>query len=63
MSRPWIATFAGVFFFVAYLIAAATLGSALARAHWALQFIYYAIAGIVWFPVVRWLMLWAAHKR
>jgi len=63
MSRPWIATVGGVTFFLVYLVAAATLGSALPGRNWALQLLFYAVAGVAWFPIIRRIMLWSVHKR
>lgn len=31
--------------------------------NFAVQFIYFAVAGLVWVFPIRWLMLWAAHMR
>lgn len=63
MSRPWIATLGGIVFFVAYLVAATTLGGSLAHASWAVQLLYYGVAGVAWFPVIRWIMLWSVYRR
>jgi hypothetical protein len=29
----------------------------------AVQLVYFAVAGFVWVFPIRWLMLWAAHRR
>lgn len=63
MSRPWIATVGGVLFFLTYLVVAVTLGGALVGRHWAVQLAFYVVAGVAWFPVIRWIMLWSVHKR
>ncbi len=63
MSRAWIATLGGIAFFFAYLVLATTLGSSLTHTGWAVQLLYYIVAGVAWFPVIRWLMLWSVYKR
>ena len=63
MSRPMIATIGGILFFLTYLVLAATLGSAIPAGRWLWQLGYYAVAGVAWFPVVRWIMLWSVYKR
>ena len=63
MSRPWIATVGGVAFFIVYVGTAATLGSGLTHLPWAVQLVFYAVAGVAWFPVIRWIMLWSVGKR
>ena len=45
-----------------YLVVAATIGGALVGRPWAVQLLYYLVAGVAWFPVIRWIMLWSAHK-
>jgi hypothetical protein len=63
MSRVKIAAVGGTLFFVVYLIVAATIGSAIPARDWLLQLGYYLVAGVAWFPVIRWIMLWSVHKR
>ena len=63
MSRPAIATIAGVLFILAYIVAATTLPDLAPRLHWTLEALYWCVAGIVWVFPVRWLMLWSVHKR
>lgn len=63
MSRTPIATVAGIVFILAYM-AAVTVGyDALEPMHWALVALYFLVAGVLWVLPVRFLMLWAAHKR
>ena len=63
MPRIVLATIAGCVFLAAW-IAAATLGADYTRGlNFAVQFIYFAVAGFVWVFPIRWLMLWAAHRR
>ena len=63
MSKPRIATLAGVLFVLAYMAAAVTLPDLFPRPHWSLEAIYWLVAGIAWVFPVRWLMLWSVHKR
>lgn len=62
MSRPLIATLLGLLFVTAYTAVVITLPDILPQ-HWALQAVYFIIAGIAWVFPVRWLMLWSVHKR
>jgi hypothetical protein len=52
----------GVAFIIVYIVAAITLPDVLPQ-HWAVQAIYFLVAGVVWVLPVRWLMLWSVHKR
>ncbi len=64
MSRPRIATAAGVLFVLAYMAAAVTLPDLFPGLHGgALEAIYWLVAGILWVFPVRWLMLWSVGKR
>ncbi len=63
MSRTPIATLAIVLLVLAWIAAAAVLADHVRPLHWAIQAIYYPIAGFAWVVPVRWLMLWGAHKR
>jgi hypothetical protein len=63
MSRGWIATLSGIVFFLTYLVVAATLGSRIGAGHWVEQLGFYAVAGVAWFPVIRWIMLWSVGKN
>ena len=63
MSRPAIATLAGlsfVFFYIAFVVAIPDL---FGRLHWALEALYWLVAGVAWVFPVRWLMLWSVGKR
>ncbi len=62
MSRPTAATLMGVVFVIAYVAAAITLPDVLPQ-HWAVQAVYFLVAGVVWVFPIRWLMLWSVHKR
>jgi len=62
MSRPTAAALMGIVFVIAYVAAAVTLVDWL-PGHWAVQAVYFLVAGVVWVFPVRWLMLWSVHKR
>ncbi len=61
MSRTPIAVIAGLLFFAAWVVAAVTLADE--PMHWAVRAVYFLVAGFVWVFPIRWLMLWAAHRR
>lgn len=63
MSRPTIATCAGLLFVLLYIAAVTTIPEVFGRMHWAIEAVYWCVAGIVWVFPVRWLMLWSVHKR
>ncbi len=62
MSRPLVATLAGVAFIFVYVIAVITLPDVLPR-QWVFQAAYFLVAGVVWVFPIRWLMLWSVGKR
>lgn len=62
MSRASIATLVGLAGFLAYLIGVVTLADHVLRMHWAVQAVFFLVAGTVWaFPASR-LILWAGGK-
>ncbi|HYZ32556.1 MAG TPA: DUF2842 domain-containing protein [Crenalkalicoccus sp.] len=63
MSRTPIATLAGTVFVIAYVIAAVALPEHLPPMHWLVEALYWLFAGLLWVLPIRWLMLWAVHKR
>lgn len=63
MSRPLIATFAGLAFVMAYVVAVITLPDLLPPIPALIMAVYWCIAGLLWVLPIRWLMLWAAGKR
>ena len=63
MSRTPVATLAIVLFVIAWIAGAAVLADQVRPLHWAVQALYYPVAGFAWVWPVRWLMLWGAHKR
>jgi hypothetical protein len=58
-----VATLLGLGFFFFYLVAVLALVDLIGPMHWAIQFIYFALSGIMWVFPIRWLMLWAAGRR
>ena len=63
MSRIPIATIAGLVGFSLYIALAMILADPVLQLHWLVQALYFVIVGSVWVMPIRWLMLWAAHKR
>jgi uncharacterized membrane protein len=41
-----------------YILIAMLIGVRLAGSHWALELVFYVVAGIVWVFPVRYLMVW-----
>jgi hypothetical protein len=56
-----IAAIGGLIFMTAWIAGAMVLGDAVRGLHPAVEFLYYAAAGLLWVFPIRWLMLWAAH--
>ena len=56
--RKLIGLFGILAFLTAYVVGVATLGDHLPK-HWAVQVIYFALAGTLWgiplFPLIRWM--------
>lgn len=63
MSRPSIATFAGLLFVLIYIVAAISLPDLLPPMPGLVMALYWCIAGLLWVLPIRWLMLWAAGQR
>jgi hypothetical protein len=63
MSRTLPAIVAICVLVIAWISAAAVLGDYVRPLSWWVQAIYYPLAGFAWVVPVRWLMLWAVHKR
>ena len=63
MSRIPFAVIGGLLGFFFYVAAVLALGDVVLHLHWALQAVYFVLAGSLWVFPVRWLMLWAAGKR
>ncbi len=63
MSRKPIAIAAGLFGFFIYLTVVVVMADTVQTMHWAVQAVYFVIAGSVWAIPVRWLMYWSVHQR
>jgi hypothetical protein len=63
MGRTVTACIAGCAFLILWVGAATILADHVSGLNFAVQFLYFAVAGFVWVFPVRWLMLWAAHQR
>lgn len=62
-SRVPVASVAGVVFILAYVFLAVTLPDLLWPQHWAVQALYWCVAGVAWvFPIWA-LMVWAVRRR
>ena len=62
MPRIAIALAIGLPGFVAYVVAVVTLADQVAPLHWAIQALYFLVAGVLWALPAYWLILWAARK-
>ena len=60
--RIAFASVVGVVGLLAYVVGAVSLAGRVASLHWALQAVYFALAGVLWALPASWLMLWAAGK-
>jgi hypothetical protein len=63
MPRIVIASAAGLLFFTAWVVACVLTADQVFKLPFAVQLVYFAVAGFVWVFPIRWLMLWAAHRR
>jgi len=54
---------AGILFVFAYIGAAVVLPEHVGRMPWPVEAVYWCVAGLLWVLPIRWLMLWAVHKR
>ena len=63
MSRPTLATLAGIAFILAYVFLVVQIPELAGRMHWAVEAVYWLVAGVVWVIPIRWLMLWSVGKR
>jgi hypothetical protein len=62
MSRVPIAVVAGVGGLILYVMAAVALADHVLGLNWAIQAVYYLVAGVAWvFPMQK-LMYWAARR-
>jgi hypothetical protein len=63
MTRTFIAVIGGLLGLAAYVAIVLVLADSVLSWHWSLQALYFVMAGSLWVPPIRWLMLWAAHLR
>ncbi len=61
MSRTLIATLAGIGGFIAYVVVVLLLADHTRSLHWAVEFLFYAVAGILWVWPAKWLIAWAVR--
>ncbi len=62
MPRILFGTAVGLLGFFAYVAAVLAIADLLAGAHWAVQLLYFVVAGVAWVIPARWLMLWTARR-
>ena len=62
MSRPQIAVPLGLLGFFLYIVAVMNLADLVVEIHWAVQIIFFLVAGTIWAWPAHKLILWAAHK-
>lgn len=63
MLRISVATLAGLAFVLLYIAAAITVPDALPPQGWAVQALYWCVAGMLWVVPVWGLLIWAARGR
>ncbi|CAH0309618.1 DUF2842 domain-containing protein [Roseomonas sp. CECT 9278] len=59
MSRPAIATLAGIAGFIAYVVVVLLVADHVRALHWTLEMLFFAVAGIAWVWPAKRLMAWA----
>lgn len=59
MSRPTIALIAGLSGFFAYVVLVLAISDHLRGLHWAVEMVFFAIAGVAWVWPAKRLMIWA----
>jgi hypothetical protein len=63
MSRSTLALLIGVVGFLVYILVVTALGDFLVTAHWALQLVYYLVAGMIWIIPARRLIVWGVQGK
>lgn len=61
MSRPAIAALAGIAGFILYVLAVLQVADLLRGAHWAVELVFFAVAGVAWVWPAKRLMVWGAR--
>lgn len=59
MSRTPVAAILGILGFLAYVALVLVLSDHVWGLHWTLEFLFFAVAGIVWVWPAKWLIVWA----
>jgi hypothetical protein len=60
--RILFATIVGLAGFAAYIAAVVVLADRVATLHWAIQAVYFVVAGVLWAVPAHFLILWAGRK-
>ncbi len=60
--RILFAALLGLTGFFAYVATAVALADRVAPLHWAIQAVYFVLAGVVWVVPAHFLILWAGRK-
>ena len=61
MSKPMLAGITGILGFLLYVAAVIMLADYVLGTHWTVEFVYFALAGIVWVWPAKALIIWAAR--
>lgn len=61
--RTGLALLIGLIGFVLYVGGAVALADQVRGLHWAIEALYFALAGVLWVLPARALLLWAAGRR
>lgn len=61
MSRPAIATIAGITGFLAYVVLVLLVADWFRHLHWTVEMLFFALAGIAWVWPAKRLMMWAVR--
>ncbi len=61
MSKPMLAGIIGIIGFLLYVAVVIILADHVLGTHWTVEFVYFALAGIVWVWPAKALIIWAAR--
>lgn len=61
MSRPALATLAGLAGFLVYVVVVLLLADHVRSLHWTAELVFFAVAGIAWVWPAKRLMAWAVR--
>ena len=61
MSRPAIATIAGIAGFLSYVVLVLLAADWFRHMHWTIEMLFFALAGIAWVWPAKRLMMWAVR--